>query len=169
MNERTILLVEDNQDDVELTLRALRKNDVRCQVDVAADGVAALEYLLGPAVKPLPAFVLLDLKLPKVSGHEVLERIRREARTRLLPVVVLTSSREQADLERCYALGANSYVRKPVDFDAFMRATRQLGAYWLEVNETPLPEGSFRARPGLVGEGRRPTLRDRFGRARGAP
>ena len=143
MNERTILLVEDNQDDVELTLRALRKNDVRCQVHVAADGVAALEYLLGPALKPLPTFVLLDLKLPKVSGHEVLERIRREARTRLLPVVVLTSSREQADLERCYALGANSYVRKPVDFDAFMRATRQLGSYWLEVNETPLPEGSF--------------------------
>jgi two-component system response regulator len=143
VSERTILLVEDNQDDVELTLRALRKSDVRCQVDVAADGVAALEYLLGPGERPLPAFVLLDLKLPKLSGHEVLERIRREARTRLLPVVVLTSSRERADLERCYALGANSYVRKPVDFDAFMQAARQLGAYWLEVNETPLPEGSF--------------------------
>jgi two-component system response regulator len=139
----TILLVEDNQDDVELTLRALRKNELNCQVDVAPDGAAALEYLLGPGEKPLPAFVLLDLKLPKVSGHQVLERIRQAARTRLLPVVVLTSSREQADLERCYALGANSYVRKPVDFDAFMRATQKLGAYWLEVNETPLPEGRF--------------------------
>jgi two-component system response regulator len=143
VSERTILLVEDNQDDVELTLRALRKNQVRCQVDVAPDGVAALEYLLGPGEKPLPAFVLLDLKLPKISGHEVLERIRREARTRLLPVIVLTSSREPADLERCYELGANSYVRKPVDFEAFMQAARQLGAYWLEVNETPLPEGSI--------------------------
>ena len=143
MSDPRILLVEDNPDDVELTLRALRKSDVRCQVDVAVDGVAALDYLLGPGQTPLPAFVLLDLKLPKVSGHEVLERIRREPRTRLLPVVVLTSSRERADLERCYALGANSYVRKPVDFDAFMAAARQLGAYWLEVNEAPLPEGSL--------------------------
>jgi two-component system response regulator len=143
VSDPTILLVEDNPDDVELTLRALRKGAVRCQVDVAADGVAALDYLLGPQETPLPAFVLLDLKLPKLSGHEVLERIRREPRTRLLPVVVLTSSREKADLERCYALGANSYVRKPVDFDAFMAAAQKLGAYWLEVNEAPLPEGAL--------------------------
>jgi two-component system response regulator len=140
VSDPTILLVEDNPDDAELTLRALRKGAVRCQVDVAADGVAALDYLLGPQETPLPAFVLLDLKLPKLSGHEVLERIRREPRTRLLPVVVLTSSREKADLERCYALGANSYVRKPVDYDAFMAAAQKLGAYWLEVNEAPLPK-----------------------------
>jgi two-component system response regulator len=143
VSDPTILLVEDNPDDVELTLRALRRSDVRCQVAVAADGAAALDYLLGPQETPLPAFVLLDLKLPKLSGHEVLERIRREPRTRLLPVVVLTSSRERADLERSYALGANSYVRKPVDFDAFMGAARKLGAYWLEVNEVPLPEGGL--------------------------
>jgi CheY-like chemotaxis protein len=140
VSDPVILLVEDNPDDVELTLRALRKSPVRCQVDVATDGVAALTYLLEPPPHPLPAVVLLDLKLPKISGHEVLARIRSEARTRLLPVVVLTSSREKADLERCYALGANSYVRKPVDFDAFMKAARQLGAYWLEVNERPAPE-----------------------------
>jgi two-component system response regulator len=129
--------VEDNPDDVDLTLRALRKSEVRCTVDVAADGEEALHYLLGPDPKALPAFVLLDLKLPKVSGHEVLARIRSDERTRLLPVVVLTSSREPEDLERSYALGANSYVRKPVDFDAFQRAARQLGAYWLDVNEGP--------------------------------
>jgi len=143
LSDPIILLVEDNPDDVELTLRALRKSAVRCQVDVATDGVAALDYLLGPEERPLPAFVLLDLKLPKVSGHEVLARIRRETRTRLLPVVVLTSSREREDLERSYALGANSYVRKPVDFDAFMSAARQLGSYWLEVNERPAPEGGL--------------------------
>jgi two-component system, response regulator len=141
LSGRTILLVEDNPDDVDLTLRALRKSEVRCRVDVAPDGEAALDYLLAPG-RPLPAFVLLDLKLPKVSGHEVLERLRREARTRLLPVVVLTSSRERQDLERCYSLGANSYVRKPVDFDAFMQAARQLGHYWLDVNESAGPEGT---------------------------
>lgn len=141
MSGRTILLVEDNPDDVDLTLRALRKSDVRCRVDVVRDGEAALDYLLASG-KPLPAFVLLDLKLPKVSGHEVLERLRRETRTRLLPVVVLTSSRERQDLERCYSLGANSYVRKPVDFDAFMQAARQLGHYWLDVNESAAPEGA---------------------------
>src|SRR5262249_15234759 len=134
-----ILLVEDNPDDVELTLRALRKNDLRCQVDVAADGVEALDYLRGPHA--LPAFVLLDLHLPRLSGHEVLERIRKDPRTRLLPVVVLTSSREKEDLERCYALGANSYVRKPVDFDAFKAVAQQLGTYWLEVNEAAPASG----------------------------
>ena len=96
-----------------------------------------------PRGEPLPAFVLLDLKLPKLSGHEVLERLRREPRTRLLPVVVLTSSRERQDLERCYTLGANSYVRKPVDFDAFMQAARQLGHYWLDVNEAASRDGAW--------------------------
>jgi two-component system response regulator len=143
MSEPTILLVEDNPDDVELTLRALRRGEVRCRVDVATDGAAAVDYLLGSSGGVLPAFVLLDLKLPKLSGHEVLERIRRDPRTRLLPVVVLTSSREAEDLERCYALGANSYVRKPVDFDAFLSTARKLGAYWLEVNERPRAGGGF--------------------------
>src|SRR5262249_29686112 len=106
MSERTILLVEDNPDDDGLTLRALRKTRLRCQLDVAADGWDALDYLRGP--RALPAFVLLDLHLPRLSGHEVLERIRKDPRTRLLPVVVLTSSREKEDLERCYGLGANS-------------------------------------------------------------
>jgi two-component system response regulator len=142
VSDRTILLVEDNPDDVDLTLRALHRNEVDCRVEVAPDGEAALHYLLDPE-RPLPAFVLLDLKLPKLSGHEVLERLRREPRTRLLPVVVLTSSREQRDLERCYTLGANSYVRKPVDFDAFMQAARQLGQYWLDVNEAARGEGTW--------------------------
>jgi two-component system response regulator len=137
----TILLVEDNPDDVELTLRALRKGPTRCAVEVAHDGADALDYLVGPKSRPLPAFVLLDLKLPRVSGHEVLERIRREPRTRHLPVIVLTSSREPRDLERSYELGANSYVRKPVDFDDFLQAAEKLGAYWLEVNEAPMSEG----------------------------
>jgi two-component system response regulator len=139
VSERTILLVEDNPDDVELTLRALRKNHVRCQVDVAVDGVDALGYLHG--TRALPVFVLLDLRLPRLSGHEVLERIRKDPRTRLLPVVVLTSSREKEDLERCYALGANSYVRKPVEFEAFASVAQQLGTYWLEVNEAAPPSG----------------------------
>ncbi len=139
MSEPVILLVEDSEDDVELTLRALRRNDVPSRVEVARDGAAALEYLLGEAKRPLPAVVLLDLNLPKLSGLEVLERLRAHPRTRLLPVVILTSSREQADLAKGYALGANSYVRKPVDYDAFLEAARQLGAYWLQVNEAPPP------------------------------
>ena len=132
-----ILLVEDSDDDVELTLRALRKNGILSRVEVARDGAAALEYLEGTG--PLPAVVLLDLNLPKLSGLEVLERLRAHPRTRLLPVVVLTSSRDEADLVKCYALGANSYVRKPVDYDAFLEATRQLGQYWLGINEAPPP------------------------------
>jgi two-component system response regulator len=138
MSERTILLVEDDPDDVELTLRALRKSVAGCQVDVAADGAEALDYLRGP--RALPVFVLLDLQLPRLSGHQVLERIRSDPRTRLLPVVVLTSSREREDLVRCYALGANSYVRKPVDFEEFETLARQLGTYWLDVNEA-VPAG----------------------------
>jgi CheY-like chemotaxis protein len=106
-------------------------------VEVARDGAAALDYLLGGREAALPSVVFLDLNLPKVSGLEVLERLRAHPRTRLLPVVILTSSREQADLVRGYALGANSYVRKPVDYDAFQEAARQLGQYWLQVNEAP--------------------------------
>jgi two-component system response regulator len=136
VSEPVILLVEDSEDDIELTLRALRRNEIRSRVEVARDGAAALDYLLrGEA--PLPAVVLLDLNLPKISGLEVLERLRAHPRTRLVPVVILTSSRDEADLARGYALGANSYVRKPVDYDAFLEAARQLGRYWLQVNEAP--------------------------------
>jgi CheY-like chemotaxis protein len=137
LSEPIILLVEDSEDDVELTLRALRRNAVQSRVEVARDGAAALDYLLGESPAALPAVILLDLNLPKVSGLEVLERLRAHPRTRLVPVVILTSSREQADLLRGYSLGANSYVRKPVDYDAFQEAARQLGQYWLQVNEAP--------------------------------
>jgi two-component system, response regulator len=137
VSEPVILLVEDSEDDIELTLRALRRNGIRSRVEVARDGAAALEYLQGDAT--LPTVVLLDLNLPRISGLEVLERLRAHPRTRLLPVVILTSSREQADLARGYSLGANSYVQKPVDYDAFLEAARQLGQYWLEVNEAPPP------------------------------
>ncbi len=141
---KTILLVEDNPDDVALTLRAFKKNNIHNELHVAHDGAEALERLFGPtgsaaAPDDLPAVVLLDLKLPKVDGLEVLRRIRADERTRLLPVVILTSSREEMDLVNGYRLGANSYVRKPVDFGAFLEATRQLGLYWLVLNETPHP------------------------------
>lgn len=142
IDERPILLVEDNPHDEELTLRALRKAHVANPVVVARDGAEALDYLLarGPyAANPpaLPQVVLLDLKLPKVDGHEVLRALRAARRTRLLPVVILSSSREQQDLLQSYELGANSYVRKPVDFAQFLEAARQLGLYWLVLNETP--------------------------------
>ncbi|MCK6479080.1 MAG: response regulator [Planctomycetaceae bacterium] len=139
MNPRGgLLLVEDNPDDEELTIRAFRKAGVVNGIDVARDGQEALDRLLGGG--PLPSVVLLDLKLPKVDGLEVLRRIRADPRTRLLPVVILTSSREDQDLLRGYSLGCNSYVRKPVDFVTFAESARQLGMYWLLVNETP-PEG----------------------------
>ena len=143
MSERIILLVEDNPDDEALTLRALRKNNIGNEVVVARDGVEALEYLLGPsgASRPLPQVVLLDLKLPKIDGLEVLRRVRSEARTRRLPVVILTSSNEEKDLLSSYDLGANSYIRKPVDFDQFTDAVLQLGLYWLVLNEPPPGEG----------------------------
>jgi CheY-like chemotaxis protein len=136
---RPILLVEDNLHDEELTLRALRKSNVLNPVFVARDGAEALDYLLGPAdpmARPQPQVVLLDLKLPKVDGLEVLRRLRADVRTRLLPVVVLSSSREQQDLVSSYELGANSYVRKPVDFAQFLEVARQLGLYWLVINES---------------------------------
>ena len=141
--QRLILLVEDNDDDVELTLRALRRNRVANRVDVVRDGAEALEYLFGTGsyagrdVRDTPNLVLLDLKLPKVGGLEVLERLRSDPRTRRLPVVVLTSSNVESDLARSYDLGANSYIRKPVDFTQFMEAVNQLGLYWLVLNEAP--------------------------------
>ena len=138
-----ILLVEDNPDDEALTLRALKKNNILNEVVVARDGAEALDFLLGPredghqGVSGMPQVVLLDLKLPKVDGREVLRRLRADQRTKLLPVVILTSSREQQDLINSYSLGANSYVRKPVDFTQFTEAVRQLGLYWLVLNERP--------------------------------
>jgi two-component system response regulator len=143
MEHKTILLVEDNPDDVALTLRALKKNNIANQVVVASDGAEALDYLFGTGrhagrdVGETPAVVLLDLKLPKVDGLEVLRRLRTDERTKLLRVVILTSSKEEQDLLNGYKLGANSYVRKPVDFVKFVDAVRQLGLYWLVLNESP--------------------------------
>ncbi len=143
MSEKYILLVEDNPDDEALTRRAFRKNNILNEVVVARTGAEALDLLFGeepPAGRALnnrPAVILLDLNLPLVSGLEVLRRIRSDDRTRLLPVVILTSSKEEQDLIEGYRLGANSYVRKPVDFAEFLEATRQLGLYWLVLNEAP--------------------------------
>jgi len=138
-----ILLVEDNRDDEALTLRALDKNNIRNEVVVARDGVEALDYLLGTGsyagrdIGIMPQLVLLDLKLPKIDGLEVLKRMRGEHRTHLLPVVILSSSNEEEDRYKGYDLGANSYIRKPVDFGAFIEAVRQLGLYWLLLNVPP--------------------------------
>jgi len=140
-----ILLVEDNPDDVALTLRAFRQNHFHNPVVVANDGVEAVDYLLGTGQHaadgeaPLPLVILLDLKLPKLDGLEVLQRIRSNNRTKLLPVVILTSSKEEQDMASSYNLGANSYIRKPVDFAQFTEAVRQLGLYWLLLNEPPPP------------------------------
>jgi two-component system, response regulator len=140
---RTLLLVEDNPDDEALTLRALRKHGIARQVIIAHDGVEALEVLLGPGAPDagdaaVPALVLLDLLLPRMDGLTLLARLRADERTRHLPVVILTSSKDEGDIERGYALGANSYVRKPVDYLEFDEAARQIGAYWLGLNE-PAP------------------------------
>lgn len=143
MGDRAILLVEDNPDDVDLTLRALAKHNITNEVVVARDGAEALDWLFGMGVHEgrdtaeKPELILLDLKLPKVDGLEVLRRVRSDDRTRLLPVVVLTSSREEQDLIDSYSLGCNSYVQKPVDFTQFVDAVRQLGMYWLLLNERP--------------------------------
>ena len=133
---KPILLVEDNPDDIELTLRAFRKSNIANEVLVARDGEEALEMLLG-GKRVLPALVLLDLKLPKIEGMEVLHRIRENESIRLLPVVILTSSREENDLIKGYLGGANSYIRKPVDFERFIEAVKTLGVYWLILNEPP--------------------------------
>ncbi|MCL4530006.1 MAG: response regulator [Chloroflexi bacterium] len=141
MNEKTILLVEDNPDDEALTIRALQKNNIRNNVVVAHDGAEALDYLFcagiyaGRDPNDMPQVILLDLKLPKVDGIEVLRRIRADTRTSLLPVVILTSSKEEQDMVQSYKNGANSYVRKPVDFNQFVEAAHQLGLYWLVLNE----------------------------------
>lgn len=145
MKDKVILLVEDNPDDIALTLRALHKNNIRNEVVVAKDGAEALNHLFenpsNPNHKALkPQLILLDLKLPKVDGLEVLRRLRADASTRLLPVVILTSSKEEQDIVTGYSLGANSYIRKPVDFVQFTEAVRQLGIYWLLLNE-PVPQG----------------------------
>jgi CheY-like chemotaxis protein len=141
VNPGKILLVEDNPDDVALTLRALKSNNITNDVVIAEDGAKALDYLFGAdgsgGSDGPPAVVLLDLKLPKINGLEVLRRIRSEERTRLLPVVILTSSDEERDVIDGYSLGANSYVRKPVDFVEFTQAAKQLGLYWLLMNRPP--------------------------------
>jgi two-component system, response regulator len=142
MNEKNILLVEDNPDDVELILMAMKECKILNQVNVTRDGVEALEYLFCTGSyaerKPanLPELVLLDLKLPKLGGLEVLDKLRADPRTKLIPVVILTSSSEEEDVLKSYSLGANSYVRKPVEFPQFVEAVRQLGMYWLLINET---------------------------------
>lgn len=143
MNDGAILLVEDNPDDEALTLRALKKNNIKNEVVIARDGAEALDYLFGTGkysgrdLDHVPQVVLLDLKLPKVEGLEVLRQVRANERTKLLPVVILTSSNEEQDRLKGYDLGANSYVRKPVDFNEFIEAVRQLGLYWLILNERP--------------------------------
>lgn len=145
MDSRSILLVEDNPDDIELTLRALKRNNIPNDVIVARDGIEALEILFGKHAggnngkRTRISIVLLDLKLPNVNGFEVLRKIRSDETTRLIPVVILTSSKEELDLLEGYRLGANSYVRKPVDFGQFLTAIQQLATYWLGLNE-PVPQ-----------------------------
>ena len=143
METKTILLVEDNPDDVELTLYALKNNNIKNEVIVVNDGAEALDYLFGKGrysdrnLNEMPAVILLDLKLPKIDGLEVLQKIRKNKTTKFLSVVILTSSKEEQDLISSYSLGANSYVRKPVDFNQFAEAVRNLKLYWLLINEIP--------------------------------
>ena len=142
-NDRKILLVEDNPDDIELTLRAFKKNNIMNEIIVRRDGAEALDFFFGKdgvAARNnnyLPILTLLDLKLPKIDGLDVLKKIRSDIRTNLIPVVILTSSKEPGDLLSCYRLGCNSYIRKPVDFNQFTDTVRQLGLYWLLINECP--------------------------------
>ncbi len=147
MDKRIILLVEDNPNDVTLTIRALNKANIANELVVATDGEQALDYLFGTGAykgrdtgEP-PVVVLLDLKLPRIDGFEVLRRLRADPRTSMIPVVILTTSREERDLVAGYSLGANSYIRKPVDFNQFAEAVRQLGLYWLVLNEAPPAAG----------------------------
>ncbi len=151
MDTRPILLVEDNESDVELTRRAFEKNHIANLLVVREDGQDALDYLFGPAgsgpAGPLPALILLDLKLPKISGLEVLRRIRADERTRRIPVVILTSSKEEQDMRSGYDLGVNSYIRKSVNFDEFLAAVAQIGLYWLVINEPPPDSGAEEVLP----------------------
>jgi len=148
MGNKVILLVEDNADDEALTLRAFRRNNIMNEIVVARDGAEALDYLFGTGCyagrdpADVPQLILLDLKLPKVDGLEVLRRLRADERTKLTPVVILTSSREEQDLLAGYSRGANSYVRKPVDFVQFTEAVRQLSLYWMVLNEAPPRKGA---------------------------
>lgn len=150
MNPNIILLIEDNPDDVDLTLLAFKRNNIANEIVVARDGQEAVDMLLGDGPQSLqsrrltPALILLDLNMPKLSGIEVLQRIRNDERTRMLPVVILTSSKEERDLFDSYSLGCNSYIRKPVDLEQFIEASRQLGLYWLVLNEPP-PVRAFEA------------------------
>ena len=143
MADKNILLVEDNPDDEALTLRAMKKNNIANEIAVARDGAEALEYLFGTGahagrdLSKMPGIILLDLKLPKLDGLEVLRRLRADPRTKLIPVVILTSSKEEQDMISGYELGCNSYVRKPVDFNQFVQAAGNLGMYWLVLNEPP--------------------------------
>ena len=148
MDKKIILLVEDNPNDVDLTLRAFKRNNITNEVVVVRDGAEALDWLFGTGAHAgrdtsvMPQVILLDLKLPKVDGLEVLRRLRADDRTKFLPVVILTSSNEDQDLMDGYSLGCNSYIRKPVDFNQFAEASGQLGLYWLILNEAPPQEGS---------------------------
>lgn len=143
MNTKTILLVEDNPDDLELAMRALRKSGHGDGIVVARDGVEAIDYVFGTGAfagrdtTVQPTVILLDLKLPRLGGHEVLERLRKDKRTQLIPVVVLTSSDERDDIRGAYARGANSYIRKPVEFNKFSTVLAEIGRYWLDLNSPP--------------------------------
>ncbi len=144
MTRRSLLmLVEDNPDDEELTLLAFEQNNISSEVVIAHDGVEALDYLFGTGIyanrdlSVMPALILLDLQLPKINGLQVLQRLRADDRTKLIPVVILTTSNEQQDLINSYSLGCNSYIRKPVDYEQFVRVVQQLGMYWLLLNEPP--------------------------------
>ncbi|MGB5218227.1 MAG: response regulator [Smithella sp.] len=143
VQDKKILLVEDNADDIELTLRAFKKNNILNEIIVKSDGMEALEFffgengIVGNHKAELPTLILLDLKIPKIDGIDVLKRLRTDERTKLIPVVILTSSKEPTDLLSCYQLGCNSYIRKPVDFMLFTEMVRELGFYWLMMNEVP--------------------------------
>ena len=143
-DNKKILLVEDNPDDIELTLRAFRKNNIMNEIIIKRDGAEALDFFFGKEgvavnnCNDLPILTMLDLKLPKIDGLDVLKKIRSDKRTKLIPVVILTSSNEQSDLLSSYELGCNSYIRKPVDFNQFTETVKQLGFYWLLINEIPL-------------------------------
>ncbi len=143
MRNKSVLLVEDNPDDVKLTLRAFAENNITNEIVVVNDGVKALDYLFKRGLysdsdpNKLPTVILLDIQLPKIDGHEVLRQIRSNERTKLIPVIILTSSKEEEDLVKCYKNGCNSYIQKPVDFMEFVQAVKSLGMYWLLLNEPP--------------------------------